>query len=139
MQRTVYEDYKYTMQDTGNLYIGAKYTLGEIMENEEITFKFRMVMQRNLLPEADPEDTLETHLYYLDGRGFNLQIYKQLKARVKVNIIAEKKSLFGKRTKAYTTRVMKIEELADMSPAEKEAKGVVVQELAISKLALMAF
>ena len=139
MQNSVYEDYKYTMQDAGNLYIGAKYTLGEILDNEEITFKFRMIMQRNLMQEADREDTLETHLYYLDEKGFNLQVYKQLKARVKISIIEERKSLFGKRTKAYTTRVLKIEELAAMSVAEKEAVGVIVQELAISKLALMAF
>lgn len=139
MQSSVYEDYKYTMQDTGNLYIGAKYTLGEIIANEEIAFKFRMVMQRNLLPEADVEDTLETHLYYLDDKGFNLQIYKQLKARVKINIIEETKSLLGKRSKAYTTRVLKIEELVAMPVPEKEARGVVVQELVISKLALMAF
>ncbi len=139
MQHTVYEDYKYTMQDAGNLYIGAKYTLGEILGNEDITFKFRMVLKRNLLPEASEEDSLETHLYYLDDTGFNLQIYKQLKARVKVNLIVEKKSLLGKRTKEYTTRMLKIEELAAMPVSEKEAKGVVVQELAISKLALMAF
>lgn len=139
MQRTVYEDYKYTMQDAGNLYIGAKYTLGEIAASEDVTFKFRMVMTRNLLPEADAEDTLETHLYYLDEKGFNLQIYKQLKARVKINLIEERKPLFGKKRKEYVTKTLKIEELAAMPVAEKEAKGVVIQELAISKLALMAF
>ena len=60
MQKTVYEDRKYCMQDVGNIYLGTLYTLGEILENEEISFKIRLVTERYLLPEADREDTLET-------------------------------------------------------------------------------
>ena len=127
------------MQDTGNLYIGSKYTLNEIIEEEEITFKFRLVVERYILPEADLEDTLETHLYYLDPKSFLVKIYKQLKAKVKVNIIEEKRSLRGGRKKQYVTKLMKIEELAAMTVAEKEEKGLIVQELILSKLALMSF
>ncbi|MBR6628239.1 MAG: hypothetical protein IKL04_09780 [Lachnospiraceae bacterium] len=139
MQNSIYEDYKYTMQDTGNIYIGTKYTLGEIIENEEITFKFRMLLERNILPEADREYTLESHLYYLPETGFNLKIYKQLKARVKVSVIEEKKKFFGKKQKKYVTKVLKIEELAGIPVAEKKRNGMIVQELLISKLALMSF
>ena len=139
MRKTTYEDYKYNMQDTGNLYIGSKYTLNEIIEEEEITFKFRLVVERYILPEADLEDTLETHLYYLDPKSFLVKIYKQLKAKVKVNIIEEKRSLRGGTKKQYVTKLMKIEELSAMSVAEKEAKGLIVQELILSKLALMSF
>lgn len=139
MQNSIYEDYKYSMQDTSYLYIGTKYTLDEIIENEEITFKFRMILERNILPEADREDTLETHLYYLPETGFNVKIYRQLKAKVKINIIEEKKSLFGKKHKEYVTKVIKVEELAKMSLEQKQAAGVIVQELAIHKLALMGF
>ena len=70
MQKTVYEDYKYNMQDTGNLYIGAKYTLEEIIDEEMIMFKFRLIVERYILPEADLQDTLETHLYYLEPKSF---------------------------------------------------------------------
>jgi len=41
--------------------------------------------------------------------------------------------------KQYTTKMVTVEELTAMPVAEKEAKGVVVQELRMSKLALMAF
>ena len=139
MQKTVYEDGKYTLQDVGNLYIGSKYTLDNILNDEAIMFKFRLIVERYILPEADPEDTLETHLYYLDSGSFLVKIYKQLKAKVKINIIEEKKG-HGKSTpKYYTTRTVSIEELAAMSVADKEAKGVVIQELSVSKLALMTF
>lgn len=81
MRRTVYEDYKYSVQDTGRIYVGCKYTFGEFLEEEEILFKFRLVMQKYILPEADPEDTLETHLYYLPPESFLVKIYRQMKAK----------------------------------------------------------
>lgn len=137
MQRKTYEDYKYSMQDTGRLYVGSKYTLGELLEAEDILFKFRMIVERYILPESDLEDTLETHLYYLEKGKFLVQTYRHMKARVKVNLIEEKRSLFGKGKKEYVTRNLTIDELVQMPPAEKERKGLVIQELSVSKLALM--
>ena len=131
-----YEDYKYNMQDTGRVYVGCKYTFGEFLEEEEISFKFRMVVQKYILPEADLEDNLETQLYYLPEDSFLVKLYRQMKARVRISILEEKKSLFGKCTKAYATRQVTVEELAAMTPEEKEACGVVIQEISVSKLAL---
>lgn len=139
MQKTVYEDYKYSMQDTSRVYVGCKYTFGELLEEDEILFKFRMLVERYILPEADREDTLETHLYYLPSGSFLVKLYTQMKARVKVNVIEEKKSWFGSghnMKKQYVTRQLTIEQLAKIPPKEKEKQGVVIQELSISKLAL---
>ena len=74
MNRVVYEDGKYCMQDVGTLYVGTKYTFEELLDSEEVPFKFRLLAQRYLLPEADREDTLETHLYYLDPKSFLVKI-----------------------------------------------------------------
>jgi len=139
MQKTVYEEGKYNLQDTGNLYVGTKYTLEEIIEENEIPFKFRLVVERYILPEADLQDSLESHLYYLAPKSFLVKIYGQLKAKVKINIIEEKKSLFGGSKKQYVTKMVTVEELAKMPIEQKERCGVVVQELKMSKLALMAF
>lgn len=139
MEQTIYEDYKYHMQDVSNLYLGAKYTFGEIIMQEEILFKFRLIVERYILPEADREDTLESHLYYLGRDSFLVQIYKQLKARVKVNLIEEKKTLSGRRKKEYTTKSLTIEQLTGMSVEEKERCGMVIQELKVSKLAMLSF
>lgn len=138
MKKTVYEDYKYSMQDTSKVYVGSKYTLDEILESEDMPFKFRLIVERYILPEADLQDTLETHLYYLEPKSFIVKIYKQLKAKVKVNVIEEKRSIFGSK-KQYVTKLVTVEELTAMSREEKENKGLVVQELIMSKLALMAF
>lgn len=137
MQKTVYEDYKYSMQDTGRIYVGSKYTFAELLEAEDVPFKFRLIVDKYILPEADREDTLETHLYYLAPDSFLVKIYRQMKARVKVNAIEEKKTLLGRRRKVYVTKQLSVEELAGMTPAQKEKKGIVVQELSVSKLALL--
>ncbi len=138
MQKTVYEDYKYSMQDTNRLYIGSKYTFRELLEEEDISFKFRLILEKYILPEADLDDTLESHLYYLGSETFLVKIYKQIKTKVKVNVIEEKKTLLGKKKKQYVTKQISIDELVAMSPAEKEKVGMVVQELSVGKLAMMS-
>jgi hypothetical protein len=137
--RIIYEDGKYVMQDVGTLYVGTKYPFGEILENEEIPFKFRLLCERYLLPEADREDTLETHLYYLDSQSFLVKIYKQLRAKVKINLLADKKDRQGRVVREYVTKNLTVEELTKLTPQEKETQGIVIQELAVSKFALMAF
>ncbi len=137
--QVVYEDGKYCMQDVGTLYVGCKFHFGELLENEEIPFKFRLLCERYLSTESDREDTLETHLYYLDPKSFVVKIYKQLKAKIKINVLQEKKDRQGHVQREYVTKNLSIEELTAMTPAQKEELGVVIQELAVSKFALMAF
>ena len=136
MNKTVYEDYKYCMQDTGNLYVGAKYTINEIAENEDILFKFRKVCVESLKNGSDGDDSLETILYYMQPGDFRVQVLKQMRAKVRVNIIKEK-SFFGKKKKEYVTEFMSIPNLVSMTKDEKESVGLVIQELRVNKLALL--
>lgn len=138
MNRTVYEDYKYIMQDTSNLYIGAKYTFEEIMKDDEIYFKFRLILQKYILPEVNIRDSIETHLYYLNKNSFLVKLYDHLKVRIKVNLIEEKRTLLGKVKRKYVTKTLKIHELVQMSTADKERCGMVIQELKVSKLAIIS-
>ncbi len=136
-QKTLYEDYKYFMQDVGSIYIGCKYTLQEIMDNDDITFRFRRITADDLAKDRDSEDTLETLLYYLTAKDFTAKLFKRMGARVKVSILREKKSFFGKKKeRVYSTEMMDIDELTSLSPDQKEAVGIVIQELKISKLML---
>lgn len=137
MKHTSYEDFKYSMQDTSRIYVGCKYTFAELIDEDEILFKFRMLVQKYILPEADLEDTLETHLYYLEPKSFCVKLYRQMKAKVRVSVIQEKKRLWGGSRKAYVTKVLDVERLAGMTKQEKEDCGLVVQELSVSKLALV--
>ena len=139
MQHSYYEDYKYCIQEISTVYIGCKYTFAEILEEENIPFKFRAVAENYILPKADMEDTLETHLYYLPADSFLVKIYDRLKAKVKINIIEEKKHLNGKIKREYTTKILSVKQLSSMPVEEKQKYGVVIQELSVNKLALMSF
>lgn len=138
MQKTIYRDYKYAMQDTSRIYVGCKYTFLELVEDEEVPFKFRLVVQKYIVPNVDGEDTLETFLYYMSDRDFSMKLLKQMKARIKVNLIEEKKKLFGGTKKEYVTKQLSVEELVAMPRSRKEAVGLVIQEISVSKLALAA-
>lgn len=132
-------DFKYFMQDTGSLYLGAKYSYAEILEDEMVTFKYKSIVEHYILKDTDPETTLESQLYYMTPEQFSYRTYRQLKARVKVCLLVEKKRLFGQVRSEYENRVMKLEELVGMNLAQKKKCGVVVQELVLSKLALLSF
>lgn len=141
LQKQSYEDYKYVMVDTGNVYLGAKYSYGELLQSEDVPFKIRVIVERYILSQADSETTLESDFYYMTQDSFSYRTYRQLKAKVKCSRIAEKKRLFskGKTTRRYVTELMGLEEFTAMTPAQKQAQGIVVQEIVVNKLAMMVF
>ena len=127
------------MQDTGSVYLGAKLSYAEILQDEMVNFKYKSIVEHYIFKDTDPETTLESHFYYLTREQFSYRTYEQLRARVKISILEEKKSLFGKKKTGYVTKTMPISAFADINLAQKKAQGVVVQELILSKLGLMAF
>lgn len=139
-QATGYEEFKYIMQDSGSYYFGVKYAYLDLMQEELAPFKFKAVIEHYLAKETDLENTLESHLYYLEPDSFACRTYMQLKARVKVSMLVPKKHLFKKETSyVYQEKIMSISDLAEMNLARKKGSGLIIRELVISKLALMSF
>ena len=140
-QKQSYEDYKYVMVDTGNVYLGAKYTYGELLQNEDVPFKIRTIVERYILPQTDAEITLESDFYYLNPDSLACRTFKQLKVKIKCSRLVEKKGLFsrGKSRKVYATEVMGLEKFVGMNPSTKQTQGILVQEIIINKLAMMTF
>ena len=141
LQKQSYEDYKYVMVDTGNVYLGAKYTYGELLQNEDVPFKIRAIVERYILPQSDIETTLESEFYYMTQDSFSYRTFRQLKVKLKCSRIVEKKKLFskGKKNRRYVTEVIGLDELTAMTPAQKQVQGIVVQEIVVNKLAMMVF
>lgn len=139
MYKQRYDDYKYVMQDVYQLYLGVKYTFEEVVDNEDVPFKFRLILERYIYQDIDPQTTLESHFYYLGENGLALKIYKQIRLKVKFNVLEEKKSLTGRVSRQYTTRILPVEQFVRIPPEEKEKQGVVIQEISCSKLSMMAF
>lgn len=134
-----YEDFKYVMQDTGNLYLGAKYTYEELLAAEMTPFKLKAIINHYVLKETSPETTLESQFYYLDRDSFLYEVFYQLKTKVKVQIQTVKKSILGKEKIRYEEQILSLKDLTDMNLAKKKASGVMIREIIISKLGLMTF
>ena len=127
------------MQDAGTIYLGARFSYAEILEQEMVSFKYKSIVQHYILKDTDPETTLESQLYYMTSDQFSYKTYLQLKAKVKVSVLTQKKSLFGKEKVAYENKLMKLDEIVDMNLAQKKKCGMIIHELVLSKLALMGF
>lgn len=133
------DDFKYVMLDAGNIFIGARLSYAELMKQEMLPFKVKAIIEHYFMKETTSDTTLESQLYYLEKDSFLYQTLDQLKVRVKVNMLVEKKSLFGKRKQVYQEKIFKLNELVDMNLAQKKGSEMIIREVMISKLALMAF
>ena len=132
-------DFKYFMQDTSSIYLGAKFSYAEILEQEMVSFKYKSIIEHYIMKDTDPETTLESQLYYMTPDQFSYKTYMQLKAKVKVSMLVSKRRIFGGEKTIYENKVIKLDELVNINLAKKKQCGMVIQELSLSKLALMAF
>lgn len=136
---TQYEDFKYVMQDTGSIYLGARFSYEELLEHEMVPFKLKAILTHYILKEASPDTTLESQFYYLEKDTFLYEIFKQLKIRIKIQRQVEKKSLSGKEKIKYQEEILKLDEITEMNLARKKGSGMLVREIIISKLGMMTF
>ena len=136
---TQYEDFKYVLQDTGNIYLGARFSYEELLEHEMVPFKLKTILTHYVLKEASPDTTLESQFYYLEKDTFLYETFKQLKVRVKVQKQVEKKGLSGKTKIEYREEIIPMQELTEINLARKKASGILIREIIISKLGLMTF
>ncbi len=136
---TQYEDFKYVMQDTSYVYLGAKYTFQELLDAELVPFKLKAIISHYLLKEVEPENTLESQFYYLEQGTFLYDTLYQLKVKVKAQVQVEQKSIFGKSKIVYKEQVFSLKELTSLNLAKKKASGIIIREIVISKLGMMSF
>lgn len=132
-------DFKYYMQDMGNLYLGACYNYTELLGHEMLPFKVKSIIEHYILKDTQADTTLESQFYYMTDEQFSYKTYLQLKAKVKICLLAEKKPLFGQRKVAYQNKTVPLDELVRMNLAQKKKCGVKIQEIILSKLAVMSF
>ena len=132
-------DYKYVMHDLTNIYIGAKYTYDEIMDNDDVPFKFKTILSRYILKEVAGNTTLENHIFYMKKEDMSYMIYKQMKAKFKLNVFRE--DGHGKGQPGYVQKEYKIQDIVegkDSVELHEKMNQIFVEELHITSLGLMA-
>lgn len=132
-------DYKYVMHDMTNIYIGARYTYDEIMDNDDVPFKFKTIVSRYILKEVAGNTTLENHIFYMTKDDESYMIYKQMKAKFKLNVFRE--DGHGKGQPGYVQKEYRIQDIVEGKEAaelHEKMNQIFVEELHLTSLGLMA-
>ena len=131
-------DFKHILQDFGNYYIGARWTYGEMMQSDEMPFKWKAIITHYFMKSVDPDTTMENHIFFLTEDDFAYQTYRQLKARFRMSVWTPAD---GKRKKksGYESREYRIEEIVASRQLHENMNTIIVEELRLSNLALFAF
>lgn len=132
-------DYKYILDSLSVIQIGARLSYQEMLDNRDLSRKYRSIIRQDLLNGIDPATTLESHLYYMKPEDDSCRVYQRLKAKIRVYYPKEKKHLFGRTSREYEERILTPEELAAISPEQKELMGLIIAELQIPKVGLMSY
>ena len=128
-------DFKYVIQDMSNIYIGARFSYGEMMEEEEVPYKLKKVIFRIFLQEVPEETTTENHIFLLNRDSASYRALRKMKVRFRMSVWDETK---GKKGGAYVNREYGLDEILDDSELKGKRDKIVVEEMRISKLGLAA-
>lgn len=130
------DDFKYILQDTGHIYFGKELSYNEMMDLEEVPFKFKAIIGTYIAKDISLEETMQNHLIAIDDKSFSYKIFEQLKLEVKYFYKEESKSVFGKTKESFVHKTVKLSHLIDLK--DKFISGeYIVSEISISKLGLM--
>ncbi len=76
-------DYKYIIQDTMNIFIGAKFTVKELEEDDRIPVKLISSLRKVIILEEDEDIAIDVHLYQLSKQDKAYRMWKQLRISMK--------------------------------------------------------
>ena len=131
-------DFKHIVQDFNNFYIGARFTYKEMMTNEYMPFKWKGIIAHYLVKTVDPNTTMENHIFFLTEDDFAYETYKELKAKFKLDVWVPSDP--KKRKPAhYESRLYSIQEIVKSKELHDMMDTIIVEEIQLSKLALLAF
>ena len=129
-------DFKYVMHDLTNIYIGGKYSYEELLNDEETPFKLKMIISQHILKEVGPSTKLEDHIFYLRNTDLSYFIFRQMKAKFRLNVWKDEKD--GVKKPGYKSIVFKIDEIVGNQELANKKDITIVEEMHITKLGLMS-
>jgi hypothetical protein len=131
------DDFKYIMQDTSYVYFGKELTYAEMLEYDNLPFKFKAIISNYISKDTDLNVKMTEHILNMGDNEFTRHIYEQLKMTVRVYYKVEKKGFFGKTRYKWVHKSCPIKKFR-AEYGEKVISGeVMITDISISKLALM--
>lgn len=130
-------DFKYILQDTGHIYFGKELSYEEMMDMEEVPFKFKAIIGSYFRKEISISSKMTEHLFQIRQEEFSYQIYEQLKVQVRFFYKEEKMGLFGQKKEKWVHKTCKMKDFLQNYKGIVEKGEATIEDISISKFALM--
>lgn len=130
-------DFKYVIQDTGNIYFGKELSYAEMMDREDVPFKFQAIIGSYFSKDIELSDRIVDHLMKITKDEFSYRIYDQLKLQVRFFYKEEKMGLFGQKKEKWVHKTCKMQEFLQKYKEMVEIGEAIIEDTSISKLGLM--
>jgi len=131
------DDFKYVIQDTGNVYFGRELTYTEMMGRDDVPFKMKAIINAHIAKDTDLNKKLSEHILVLDTDSFTYRIFEQLKLTVRVCYQTKEKSILGGKKEKWVHKTCTIKQFcAEYREAVKDQRAM-IEDISVSKLALM--
>ncbi len=130
-------DFKYMMQDTGHIFFGKELTYAEMMDRDDVPFKFQAIIGSYFSKDTELSDRILDHLMKITKDEFSYRIYDQLKLQVRFFYKEEKMGLFGHKKVSWVHKTCKMQEFLQNYKEMVEKGEATIEDISISKLGLM--
>lgn len=131
-------DFKYIMQDVSHVYFGKELSYAEMMELEDVPFKFKAIIGSYFSKDTELTNKIAEHLYQIKLQDFSYHIYEQLKLQIRFFYKEEKMGLFGQKKEKWVHKTCNMKEFLQNYKEMVQKGEAIIEDISISKLALMA-
>ena len=132
------DDFKYVIQDTGHVYLGKELTYQEILDKEDAPFKFKAIISAYVSKDTTVDVKLTDHIMTVHKDAFSYRIFQQLKMQIRFFYSVDKKSLRGRIKKKWIHKACSFDEFQKQYASLVMEEKAQIEDVSISKLALMA-
>ena len=131
------DDFKYIIQDMNTIYIGKELSYAEMMDRADVPFKFKAIISAYFAKETDLSRKLMEHLLEVSTDNFSYRIFEQLKLTVRIFYPVKKKGISGRQKEKWVHKAYPFREFCAVQREAVKSGTVQIEDIAISKLALM--
>lgn len=130
-------DFKYVIQDITHVYMGAKYTYGELMEKDEVPFKLRAIISHYMLKEVGEDTTVESHIFHMGDKELSYMVYKQMRVKFRLKIW-EKADGKKQKKDGYVSKTYVIEDIVGNFALKECLNEPIIEEIVFTKIGIMS-
>ena len=123
------DDFKYVIQDMGSVYFGRELTYSEMMDMDDVPFKFKAVISAHIAKDTSLDTRMTDHI---------LSIFEQLKLTVRICYREQKRCMGGRIKERWVHASCQIGQFCGDYRGRVNEGSVMIEDISISKLALMA-